>query len=116
MNSLSKSELEIMKCIWDFGRPVCNKDVLIQMNKKYNKEWKIQTVSTYLQRLALKNYLEIIKDKKIGAIGKKYFYTPKITVQEFRKIQVEEFIEFWDDEEIEYDLLVTFLKIGRIWL
>ncbi|MCI6018890.1 MAG: BlaI/MecI/CopY family transcriptional regulator [Clostridiales bacterium] len=107
MNNLSKTELEIMRCIWSFNRPVCNRDILEVMNSKYNKQWKIQTLSTYLQKLVLKNYIKPNGEKLVR--GNNYHYVPVISAEEYRRSQVYELVNDWDSD-IVYDFVSAFSK------
>ena len=54
--SLSESEMEIMRVIWDAGSPVTAAELL---ERFAHKGWKIQTVSTFLSRLVEKGVLSV---------------------------------------------------------
>ena len=54
--SLSESEMEIMRVIWDAGEPVTAAWLLEVFA---HKGWKIQTVSTFLSRLVEKGVLSV---------------------------------------------------------
>ena len=58
--SLSESEMEIMRVIWDAGSPVTAAELLELFA---HKGWKIQTVSTFLSRLVEKGVLSVERRK-----------------------------------------------------
>ena len=111
MKELSKTELEVMKCIWNAGKPVGNKDILDEMNTVYNKAWKIQTLSTYLQKLLLKGYIRIYEHKLRR--GNNYLYVPEISFDEYKAYQLSEFANFWETP-VTYDFLSACSKSNGI--
>ena len=56
-NELTNAELLVMKCIWDNTQDMVLSEVVAIVNDRYNKDWKPQTVSTYLAHLVQKNFL-----------------------------------------------------------
>lgn len=56
---LTNCEELVMKIIWDAdGEELCLMDVMDRVNSKYKKNWKPQTVSTFLARLVRKKYIQ----------------------------------------------------------
>ncbi|EHV9416191.1 BlaI/MecI/CopY family transcriptional regulator [Listeria monocytogenes] len=86
IKSLSKSELEVMKVIWDFGRAVQYADVDGKLEEK-NYSWKKNTVLTFLTRLVEKNLLSVKK------VGRKNEYYALVSENEYLERQTETFVE-----------------------
>ena len=74
IEKLTESEEVIMRAIWDCKKEPGLSDVLERVNGYYGKDWKPQTVSTFLSKLCRKHYLELKRNGKI--------YTYKILVRE----------------------------------
>ena len=90
--SLSESEMEIMRVIWDAGSPVTAAELL---ERFAHKGWKIQTVSTFLSRLVEKGVLSVERR------GRFNFYTPAVTEQGYQKLEARRLV----DEHYHGDLL-----------
>ncbi|CUL37280.1 BlaI/MecI/CopY family transcriptional regulator [Listeria monocytogenes] len=86
IKSISKSELEVMKIIWDFGRAVQYADVAGKLEEK-NYSWKKNTVLTFLTRLVEKNLLNVKK------VGRKNEYYALVSENEYLERQTETFVE-----------------------
>ncbi|EAG6776872.1 transcriptional regulator [Listeria monocytogenes] len=86
IKSISKSELEVMKIIWDFGRAVQYADVAGKLEEK-NYSWKKNTVLTFLTRLVEKNLLSVKK------VGRKNKYYALVSENEYLERQTETFVE-----------------------
>lgn len=86
IKSISKSELEVMKIIWDFGRAVQYADVAGKLEEK-NYTWKKNTVLTFLTRLVEKNLLSVKK------VGRKNEYYALVSENEYLERQTETFVE-----------------------
>lgn len=86
IKSISKSELEVMKIIWDFGRAVQYADVAGKLEEK-NYSWKKNTVLTFLTRLVEKNLLSVKK------VGRKNEYYALVRENEYLERQTETFVE-----------------------
>ncbi|EAC5223124.1 BlaI/MecI/CopY family transcriptional regulator [Listeria monocytogenes] len=86
IKSLSKSELEVMKVIWDFGRAVQYADVAGKLEEK-NYSWKKNTILTFLTRLVEKNLLSVKK------VGRKNEYYALVSENEYLERQTETFVE-----------------------
>lgn len=56
---LTAAETIVMKCIWDADHEMSLAEIVKNANEGYGKEWKPQTVSTYLAKLCLKNYIQM---------------------------------------------------------
>lgn len=86
IKSISKSELEVMKIIWDFGRAVQYADVAGKLEEK-NYSWKKNTILTFLTRLVEKNLLSVKK------VGRKNEYYALVNENEYLERQTETFVE-----------------------
>lgn len=82
--SLSESEMEIMQVIWGMATPVTTAQMLEVFA---HKEWKAQTMSTFLTRLVEKGVLTAARQ------GKSNLYAPAITLEEYRQLEAEHVIE-----------------------
>ncbi len=80
---ISDSEMDIMRIIWDAGCEVTTAYILERLNTQRKKT----TVLTFLKRLTDKGVIETRKD------GKTNFYRAKISEEEYKKIQTEEFLK-----------------------
>ncbi len=74
IEKLTEGEEMVMKAVWDCKKEPVLSEVVERVNCVYGKNWKPQTVSTFLAKLVRKNYLKMQRDGKI--------YTYKILVKE----------------------------------
>lgn len=86
IKSISKSEFEVMKVIWDFGRAVQYADVAEKLAEK-DYSWKKNTILTFLTRLVEKKLLRVKK------IGRKNEYYALVSESEYLGQQTENFLE-----------------------
>ena len=60
--SITECEVMVMKCIW-FRESACTASgILVDLEERYQKCWKPQTISTFLRRLVDKGYLSMELD------------------------------------------------------
>lgn len=81
---IGEAELEIMKALWNAGKPVNTQYINEAVEEK---GWKRTTISTFLTRLVQKGALSCEKQ------GKCYYYTPLISQSEYRKSQTKHLIK-----------------------
>ncbi len=74
---LSDSELDVMEVLWEKGEPMSFGEILDYFNVHTEKEWKKQTLNTFLFRMQQKNLLRIIAD------GRYKQYIPAMTRAEY---------------------------------
>ena len=74
IEKLTESEELVMKAIWDRNKEPVLSDVVDRVTDYYGKDWKPQTVSTFLSKLVQKKYLKLCRNGKI--------YTYKILISE----------------------------------
>ncbi len=89
MEKLTTCEELVMKTIWDASEELSLTEIMQRVNEKYHKEWKPQTVSTFLARLVRKGYLQYYRK------GRVFFYQTLVPLEEYRGQQAKEFVEFW---------------------
>lgn len=85
IGKISDAEMEIMKIIWNKNRQVTTADILEELPKE--NSWKITTVMTLISRLTDKGILEVTK------LGKLNNYSAKMTEEEYKAIQADNFLE-----------------------
>lgn len=77
----SECELKALLCVYnhhaEFGEAPDLKSTIVELNGKYKKDWKPQTVSTFLSRLVKKGLL--ITARK----GRYSYYTPVHELDDF---------------------------------
>ena len=74
---LSDSGLEVMKVLWEKGEPMSFGELLDYFNVHTKKEWKKQTLNTFLFRMQQKNLLQITTE------GRYKQYIPAMTREEY---------------------------------
>ena len=61
---LTSTEMEIMEFLWSQEKDVSFKEILTYANEKLHKDWKRQTLSTYLKNLQMAGLVKAIERKK----------------------------------------------------
>lgn len=92
---LTESEKITMKCVWDIGDGARLSRIMTLANDKYGKEWKPQTVSTFLGKLVRKGFVEQYRD------GRYFYYRILIDKHTYRTQMIRDDVEFWDDDRLE---------------
>lgn len=87
---LTDCEEMVMKTVWDAERELGLMDITQGVNEVCKKNWKPQTVSTFLARLVRKGYLK--HDRR----GRLFFYHILISREKYVAKRANEFIEFWN--------------------
>lgn len=104
---LTESEELVMKAVWDCHKEPVLSDVVERLNGFYGKDWKPQTVSTFLQKLVGKDYLRMHRD------GKRYTYEVLVKERDYQKKQLKHLAMFlYNDgaEQLLADAKELFLK------
>ncbi|WP_421617777.1 BlaI/MecI/CopY family transcriptional regulator [Brevibacillus sp. TJ4] len=86
VHKLSETELELMKVIWESEPPVTSTE-LLQIFAARGKEWKGQTISTFLSRLVDKGVLESTRH------GRTNKYVPLITPDDYKLAEAEHVLD-----------------------
>ena len=100
---LTISERLVMKCLWDADHEMVLHEILEDCLNRFGKEWKSQTVSTYLRHLVEKGFLRMKRS------GKYCTYEILISKEEYFRLDVRSFAEYWNLEES----FVTSLTDGK---
>ena len=90
MEKLTESEEIVMKAVWDCEKTPVLSMVTERTTRDYGKDWRPQTVSTFLAKLVRKNYLQLCRNGKI------YTYKTLITEAAYRRELYREHIRFWN--------------------
>ena len=85
LGKISEAEMEIMKIIWKKNEQVTTGGILEELPK--DNSWKTTTVMTLISRLVEKGILSMTK------VGKLNHYSAKITEDEYKAIQADNFLE-----------------------
>ena len=101
---LTESEKITMKCVWDIGDGARLSRMMTLANDKYGKEWKPQTVSTFLGKLVRKGFVEQYRD------GRYFYYRILIDKHTYRTQMIRDDVEFWDDDSLEMYISELFDK------
>lgn len=88
MRTLTTSEEIVMKSVWELGGN-CTLSQIATQSKEYGKDWKIQTVTTFLKFLVEKKYLRPYKDKKF------LHYEILIKEETYKQFIFKKFLDFW---------------------
>ena len=59
MEELTTAESMVMKTIWDHPHEMALQEIMKLTNETYGKDWKSQTVSTYIAKLVKKGFLRM---------------------------------------------------------
>ena len=101
---LTESEKITMKCVWDIGDGARLSRIMTLANDKYGKEWKPQTVSTFLGKLVRKGFVEQYRD------GRYFYYRILIDKHTYRTQMIRDDVECWDDDSLEMYISELFDK------
>ncbi|MEI3612557.1 BlaI/MecI/CopY family transcriptional regulator [Pseudogracilibacillus sp. SO30301A] len=85
--SLSETEMKVMQVIWKMNRPVKSNELLDIFFAKEGKEWKGQTIATFLSRLVDKGLLSVKRE------GRANTYTPCLTFKEYKRKEAQSMLD-----------------------
>ena len=86
-NAMSATEFYILKYLWSRETPATFSESMTHFNEEEKKEWKKQTVNTFLTRLAQKGFLNIDKS------GKRAIYIPSVSRKKYYEDYAQQIIE-----------------------
>lgn len=86
---LTPIEEKVMMVIWDSDEKPHLSEIVKEINERYGKDWRPQTISTYLAHLVRKGYLSF--ERK----GKVFLYTPVVDKKSFCKQQLKNMYEYY---------------------
>ena len=84
---LYETEMEVMQIIWKSVHPITSGELLDIFARNKGKEWKGQTIATFLARLVEKGVLTSIKQ------GRANIYEPRISPEEYRSLEAKSLLE-----------------------
>lgn len=86
-HKLSVTEMELMQVIWACDHPVTSSELLDIFAQNKGKEWKGQTIATFLARLVDKGVLTAIKQ------GRSNTYVPRLSYEEFKQWEAQSVLD-----------------------
>ena len=78
---LTRSQLLIMKCIWDYGQDIPYLELLEEIRRRYDPRYNRSTMVTFLLQLEEKGY--VAREKQ----GRGYLYTAVLTREEYLPVE-----------------------------
>ncbi len=90
ISKLTTCELLVMLTIWEMAdgdEKITMQEVTQRVNEKFQKNWKTQTISTFLARIVKKEFLSM---KRKGRI---FIYTPLVNKDEYIDTVIPAFFE-----------------------
>ncbi len=93
-NDISACERVVMKAIWDTPEEMALQQIMDKVNEANGKNWKPQTVSTFLSRLVKKGFLSSYRK------GRYSFYQPVVSKEEFWKTTMKENAAFFTQNDM----------------
>ena len=94
LEELTNCEVLVMKVIWSSAEAMSIQEILRAVNEAYGKDWKVQTVSTFLSKMVKKGYLDMRRQ------GRTFFYHPLVTEKEYGKREIRKCVELWGGGKI----------------
>lgn len=107
LEELTDCEILVMKVIWSSSEVMSIQEIASKINQIYKKDWKIQTVSTFLGRVVKKGYLDMKRN------GRTFEYYPKVTEEEYGKREIAKCVEVWGRGKIE-NLIASFVRTKKL--
>ena len=89
LEKLTDCEQLVMKTVWDAAEELSLTEIMKRVNDRYHKEWKPQTVSTFLARLVSKGYLQHYRQ------GRTFFYQILVPLEEYKAQLTNDYVNFW---------------------
>ncbi|WP_019639212.1 BlaI/MecI/CopY family transcriptional regulator [Paenibacillus fonticola] len=87
IQKLSDTELELMEAIWACTPPVTSTE-LLRLFAERGKEWKAQTISTFLSRLVDKGALTATRRD-----GRTNEYSPRISSEDYKLLETQHVLD-----------------------
>ncbi|MBQ7943496.1 MAG: BlaI/MecI/CopY family transcriptional regulator [Lachnospiraceae bacterium] len=105
--ALSECEELVMKVIWQSEEALSIQEITTRINQQYQKDWKVQTVSTFLSRMVKKEYLTMKRQ------GRLFYYYPLVSESEYGKREITKCVEFWGKGKVD-TLLAAFTEVREL--
>ena len=105
MKKLSDCEQIIMDCLWSCTYPQTLPEIQTRLENTEYEKWKPQTLSTFLRRMIEKDLVDMKR------IGRKFWYTPLYTKEEYYSSLIAGDLQEWLEEENQEFLLLAMGKL-----
>ena len=76
------------------------------VNERFDKDWRPQTISTYLAHLVRKGYLSMRRS------GKVFLYHPEVSEEAYRSSQINELVHYWSEPGTPTEFLSALFATG----
>lgn len=96
-NKLSECEEIIYSILLKAGRDLTVPEIMEQAKNCFGREWKFQTVATFLERMKKKGCVSVCK------IGRYSHFHPEVSLEDYRRQKLSEirgFLLFEDNKEM----------------
>ncbi len=104
---LTDCEVLVMKVIWQSDTVMSIQEIITRINQQYQKDWKLQTVSTFLSRAVKKGYLEMKRR------GRSFDYYPLVTEEQYGRREIAKCVENWGDGKLG-NLIASFAETKHL--
>lgn len=84
---MSDSENKIMEYLWESKQGRYFNEIMEHLNRTYQKDWKKQTVSTFIKRLTDKGL--VVSE----SAGNSKIYYPAMSVEEYKRGEAKSFLD-----------------------
>ena len=105
--ALTECEVLVMKVIWESDDVMSIQEIITRINQQYQKDWKLQTVSTFLSRAVKKGYLEMKRR------GRSFDYYPLVTEEQYGRREIAKCVENWGDGKLG-NLIASFAETKHL--
>lgn len=102
---LTDCELLVMKIIWGSKEPLSIQEIMARIEQAYHRDWKIQTVSTFLRRAVKKECLSMKRQ------GRSFYYYPLVSESEYGQKEIAKCVEFWGNGRV--DVVLAYFVAER---
>lgn len=107
MKQLLHNEQIIMQYIWEMGDEIPLRQLLIDINQRYDKDWKRTTIRTYLTQLQEKGLIEL------HTKGKYSYINALVSEDGYRENLTEQLVDEWYDGST-LDLVANLYKDEKL--
>ena len=107
MKQLLHNEQIIMQYIWEMGDETPLRQLLIDINQRYDKDWKRTTIRTYLTQLQEKGLIEL------HTKGKYSYINALVSEDGYRENLTEQLVDDWYDGST-LDLVANLYKDEKL--
>ncbi|ADQ07087.1 transcriptional repressor, CopY family [Caldicellulosiruptor hydrothermalis 108] len=102
----SEAELEVMKVLWEEGKPLSAPEI-VQRLKEKDIKWEKSTIYTLIDRLVKKKAIKQEKKDKL------YYYSPSISKEEYAKIETARVLNKLFNGSVK-DLIAALVESGNL--